>query len=47
MDKSKLPICYLCKKSIKGVVHYQAGVRSFPAHKRCLIVIKRSKDGGI
>lgn len=45
--ESKRPICWLCKKTIKGVVHFQGGQRTHPCHKRCLVVIKRSSDGGI
>jgi hypothetical protein len=41
------PICFLCKKPIKGKVYYQGGSLSHPVHKGCLVVIKRSKDGGI
>lgn len=41
------PTCCLCNKPIKGKVHYQGGQKDFPVHKKCLIVIKRSKDGGI
>ena len=46
--KTEGPICWLCKKPIVGKVHYQAGVTKFPSHRRCLMVIKKSKkDSGI
>jgi hypothetical protein len=41
------PICCHCRKPIKKQVHYQGGSFAHPCHKKCLVVIKRSKDGGI
>ncbi len=41
------PVCWLCKKPIKGLPHYQGGSRDHPCHKKCRIVIKMSRDGGI
>lgn len=41
------PVCYLCKKPIKGRVFYQGGQYTHPSHRKCLVVIRRSKDGGI
>lgn len=47
MTSKEKPICWLCKKPIKGVVHYQGGQYTHPSHKKCIVSIKRSKDGGI
>ena len=44
-DKKPMPICHLCKKKITGKVHYQGGVKAYPAHKRCLL--KPCKDGSV
>jgi hypothetical protein len=40
-------VCIHCRKSIKGKVYYQGGIFGYPCHKKCLVVIRRSKDGGI
>lgn len=40
------PICWLCKKEIKGVVHYQAEQPDLPSHKKCLVEVKVARDGG-
>ncbi len=41
------PQCCNCHKPIKGRVYYQGGSPVHPCHKRCLVVIRRSRDGGI
>jgi hypothetical protein len=43
----KWPLCRLCRKPIRGKVYYQGGQKDWPVHKGCLVVIKRSRDGGI
>jgi hypothetical protein len=45
--KKDLPVCWLCKKPIRGKVYYQGGQLTHPSHRECLVVIERSKDGGI
>lgn len=40
-------ICCNCRKPIKGKVYYQGGQFTHPSHRKCLIVIKKSKDGSI
>ncbi len=45
--KDKRAVCFLCRKPIKlGKVRFQGGSKDHPAHKKCLVVVKRSKDGG-
>ncbi len=42
------PICWLCKKPIKGKVYFQGGSDKHPGHKKCTTFrVKKSKDGGI
>lgn len=48
MEKKPDIICVNCKKPIKPhKVRYQGGSHAHPSHKKCLVVIKKSKDGGI
>lgn len=41
--KPSRPVCWLCKKPIKGKVHLQGGSHDHPAHKGCLVTIDPRK----
>lgn len=44
----EVTLCSNCRRPIPPpIAHFQGGESSHPVHKHCLIVIKRSKDGGI